>query len=99
MYAKMYIFNITGDRLMNFNILHNFDKNNKMENLIVIPENEKQLSLVKELLQKMKIKYKIEKSGKQEGKDVLALKIQKAREEMEKGELVTVDPHHLWESI
>ena len=84
---------------MNFNILHNFGKNNKMENLIVIPENEKQLSLVKELLQEMKIKYKIEKSSKQQVKDDLALKIQKAREEMEKGELVTVDPHHLWENI
>lgn len=95
----MEIVNIKRDRLMNFNILHNFGKNNKMENLIVIPENEKQLSLVKELLQEMKIKYKIEKSSKQQVKDDLALKIQKAREEMEKGELVTVDPHHLWENI
>ena len=85
--------------MMYFKISHNFGKNKKMENLIVIPENEKQLSLVKELLQEMKIKYKIEKSGKQEVKDVLALKIEKAREEMEKGELLTVDPHHLWESI
>ena len=99
MYAKMEIVSIKGDRMMYFKILHNFGKNKKMENLIVIPENEKQLSLVKELLQEMKIKYKIEKSGKQEVKDVLALKIEKAREEMEKGELVTVDPHHLWESI
>ena len=99
MYAKMEIVSIKGDKMMYFKILHSFGKNKKMENLIVIPENEKQLSLVKELLQEMKIKYKIEKSGKQEMKDVLALKIEKAREEMEKGELVTVDPHHLWESI
>ena len=70
-----------------------------MENLIVIPENEKQLLLVKTLLQEMKIKFKIEKSYKKSFQDDLSLKIQKAREEKENGELITVDPHQLWENI
>lgn len=70
-----------------------------MENLIVIPENEKQLLLVKTLLQEMKIKFKIEKSCKNNFQDDLSLKIQKAREEKENGELITVDPHQLWENI
>ncbi len=70
-----------------------------MENLIVIPENEKQLLLVKTLLQEMKIKFKIEKSYKNNFQDDLSLKIQKAREEKENGELITVDPHQLWENI
>ena len=70
-----------------------------MENLIVIPENEKQLLLVKTLLQEMKIKFKIEKSYKKNFQDDLSLNIQKAREEKENGELITVDPHQLWENI
>ena len=70
-----------------------------MENLIVIPENEKQLLLVKTLLQEMKVKFKIEKSYKKNIQDDLSLKIQKAREEKENGELITVDPHQLWENI
>lgn len=70
-----------------------------MENLIVIPENEKQLLLVKTVLQEMKIKFKIEKSYKNNFEDDLSLKIQKAREEKENGELITVDPHQLWENI
>lgn len=70
-----------------------------MENLIVIPENEKQLLLVKTVLQEMKIKFKIEKSYKNNFQDDLSLKIQKAREEKENGELITVDPHQLWENI
>ncbi|WP_373708234.1 DUF2683 family protein [Kaistella sp.] len=70
-----------------------------MENLIVIPENEKQLLLVKKLLQEMKIKFKIEKSYKKSFQDDLSLKIQKAREEKENGELITVDPRQLWENI
>lgn len=70
-----------------------------MENLIVIPENEKQLLLVKTLLQEMKIKFKIEKSYKKSFQDDLSLKIQKAREEKENGELITVDPRQLWENI
>ena len=70
-----------------------------MENLIVIPENEKQLLLVKTLLQEMKVKFKIEKSYKKNIQDHLSLNIQKAREEKENGELITVDPHQLWENI
>lgn len=70
-----------------------------MENLIVIPENEKQLLLVKTVLQEMKIKFKIEKSYEKNFQDDLSLKIQKAREEKENGELITVDPHQLWENI
>ena len=46
MYAKMEIVSIKGDKMMYFKILHSFGKNKKMENLIVIPENEKQLSLI-----------------------------------------------------
>ena len=69
-----------------------------MENLIVIPENEKQLLLVKTVLQEMKIKFKIEKSYEKNFQDDLSLKIQKAREEKENGELITVDPHQLWEN-
>ena len=79
--------------------MYNFVKNEDMENLIVIPENEKQLLLVKTLLQEMKIKFKIEKSYKNNFQDDLSLKIQKAREEKENGELITVDPHQLWENI
>lgn len=82
-----------------FDILYNFVKNKEMENLIVIPENEKQLSLLKALLQEMKIKFKIEKTGDSEPQVDLASKIRQAREEKKKGELLTVDPHHLWESI
>ena len=70
-----------------------------MENLIVIPENEKQLSLLKALFEEMKIKFKIEKSNVSGPQVDLASEIKKAREEKEKGELVTVDPHRLWESI
>ena len=69
-----------------------------MENLIVMPENEKQLLLVKTLLQEMKVKFKIEKSYKN-FQDYLSLKIQEAREEKKNGELITVDPHQLWENI
>ena len=47
----------------------------------------------------MKIKFKIEKSYKNNFQDDLSLKIQKAREEKENGELITVDPHRLWENI
>ena len=68
-----------------------------MENLIVMPENEKQLLLVKTLLQEMKVKFKIEKSYKN-FQDYLSLKIQEAREEKKNGELITVDPRQLWEN-
>ncbi|SFI13396.1 DUF2683 family protein [Halpernia frigidisoli] len=68
-----------------------------MENLIVIPKNEKQLSLLKSLLQEMKIQFKSE--NLKDPDPELTKKIQKARKEKENGELITIDAENLWESI
>ncbi len=70
-----------------------------MENLIVIPENEKQLSFLKALLKEMKIEFRSQRPSNKDSADDLDRKIKTAREEKERGELVTIDPHNLWESI
>lgn len=70
-----------------------------METLIVIPENEKQLSLLKSLLKEMRITFKSEKSSTKKFSAEFEENIKKAREENEKGELITINPKNLWESI
>ena len=70
-----------------------------MENLIIIPENEKQLSLLKALLQEMRIKFRSEKAVTDKISLELEKRIKQARKEKEKGDLITVNPHQLWESI
>ena len=50
-----------------------------METLIIVPENERQLSLLKSLLQEMKIIYKSEKSSTEKYSEELYSKIKLTR--------------------
>lgn len=69
-----------------------------MENLLVIPKNEKQLKLLKSLLEEMKIQFRTEKSDDKFSPE-LDQKIKEARKEKEEGKLLTIDPKKLRESI
>lgn len=59
-----------------------------MENLIVYPENQKQLNILKSLLEEMKIRFKSENEVK-ELQDWQKVKILKGIEEADKGEFFT----------
>lgn len=69
-----------------------------MENLLVIPKNKEQLSLIKALLKEMKIQYKAEKPEETYYRE-LSEKINEARKEKEEGKLLTIDPKNIWENI
>lgn len=62
-----------------------------MENILVIPENEKQLALVKAMLQQMRIEFRSAKSEKSTASAELEKRIKEAREEKANGELLTIN--------
>lgn len=69
-----------------------------METLIIIPENERQLSLLKSLVFEMKIRYKNEKPSVEKFYDELNAKIVQARKEKDNGELINIDSNTFWVS-
>ncbi|HBL32255.1 MAG TPA: hypothetical protein DDZ96_00360 [Porphyromonadaceae bacterium] len=70
-----------------------------MKTILVMPENERQLKLLKAMFEEMQIKYRSEKTGEDLFYPELENKIKEARKEKEKGELLTIDSEKLWESI
>lgn len=71
-----------------------------MESIVITLENERQLSLIKALLEEMHIKFVSQLSTDAPLLSAkLEQKIQNARQEKAKGELRTIDAHKLWESI
>lgn len=70
-----------------------------MENILITPKNEKQLNLLKLLLEEMKIQYTFERNETELINRELDKKINEARQEKNEGELLTVDPKKIWESI
>ncbi|UJF29273.1 hypothetical protein L0B70_10540 [Kaistella sp. 97-N-M2] len=70
-----------------------------MENILITPKNEKQLNLLKLLLEEMKIQYTFERNETELINRELDKKINEARQEKKEGELLTVDPKKIWESI
>jgi len=70
-----------------------------MENILVIPKDKKQSSLIKALLEEMKVKFVSEKSENQIFSPELDKLIKQARKEKENGELTAVNPQNIWESI
>ena len=69
-----------------------------MEPLIIIPENERLLLLLKSLLFEMKIRYKSEKPSVEKFSEELNAKIVQARKEKDNGELVSINSKNLWVS-
>ncbi|WP_313599056.1 DUF2683 family protein [Epilithonimonas vandammei] len=65
-----------------------------MDNILITPKNEKQLQLLKLLLEEMKIQFRYEKDETE-----LEDKINEARTEKKEGKLLTIDPKKIWESI
>ncbi len=74
--------------------INNFVKNWIMDNILITPKNEKQLQLLKLLLEEMKIQFRYEKDETE-----LEDKINEARTEKKEGKLLTIDPKKIWESI
>lgn len=70
-----------------------------MDNILITPKNEKQLQLLKLLLEEMKIKFRYEKNENETINSELEDKINEARTEKKEGKLLTVDPKNIWESI
>lgn len=70
-----------------------------MENILITPKNEKQLNLLKLLLEEMKIQYTFERNETELINRELDKKVNEARQEKNEGELLTVDPKKIWESI
>jgi len=70
-----------------------------MENILIKPKNEKQLQLLKLLLEEMKIQFTFEKNETESSNTELEKKINEARKEKKEGKLLTVDPKKIWESI
>ena len=79
--------------------INNFVKNRIMDNILITPKNEKQLQLLKLLLEEMKIKFRYEKNENETINYELEDKINEARTEKKEGKLLTIDPKKLWESI
>ena len=79
--------------------IYNFVKNWIMENILITPKNEKQLQLLKLLLEEMKIKFRYEKNENETINSELEDKINEARTEKKEGKLLTIDPKKIWESI
>jgi hypothetical protein len=65
-----------------------------MDNILITPKNEKQLQLLKLLLEEMKIQFRYEKDETE-----LEKKINDARKEKKEGKLLTIDPKKIWENI
>ena len=70
-----------------------------MDNILITPKNEKQLQLLKLLLEEMKIKFRYEKNENETINSELEDKINEARTEKKEGKLLTIDPKKRWESI
>ena len=70
-----------------------------MDNILITPKNEKQLQLLKLLLEEMKIQFTFEKNETEYVNPELDKKINEARKEKKEGKLLTVDPKKIWESI
>ena len=70
-----------------------------MDNILITPKNEKQLQLLKLLLEEMKIKFRYEKNENETINSELEEKINEARKEKKEGKLLTIDPKNIWESI
>jgi len=70
-----------------------------MDNILITPKNEKQLHLLKLLLEEMKIQFRYEKDETEPINTELEKKINEARKEKKEGKLLTVDPKNIWESI
>ena len=70
-----------------------------MENILVMPENEKQLALVKAMLQQMRIEFRSAESEKSLDFPELEKRIKEARKEKANGELLAVNARNLWENI
>lgn len=70
-----------------------------MENILVTPDNEKQLNLLKSLFEEMKIKFRIEEPEFEGLSADLIKKVEEARKDKKEGKLIRVDRKNLWESI
>lgn len=70
-----------------------------MDNILITPKNEKQLQLLKLLLEEMKIKFRYEKNENETINSELEDKINEARKEKKEGKLLTIVPKKIWESI
>ena len=70
-----------------------------MENILITPKNEKQLNLLKLLLEEMKIQFRYEKNETESINPELEKKINEARQEKKEGKLLTIDTKKIWESI
>ena len=79
--------------------INNFVKNWIMDKILITPKNEKQLQLLKLLLEEMKIKFRYEKNEGETINSELEDKINEARTEKKEGKLLTIDPKKIWESI
>ena len=67
-----------------------------MDNILITPKNEKQLQLLKLLLEEMKIKFRYEKNENETINSELEEKINEARKEKKEGKLLTIDPKKIW---
>ena len=70
-----------------------------MYNILITPKNEKQLNLLKLLLEEMKIQFRYEKNETESINPELEKKINEARQEKKERKLLTIDPKKIWESI
>ena len=70
-----------------------------MENILITPKNEKQLNLLKLLLEEMKIQFRYEKNETESINPELEKKINEARQEKKQGKLLTTDPNKICERI
>ena len=70
-----------------------------MDNILITPKNEKQLNLLKLLLEEMKIQFRYEKKEIEPINSELQSKIDEARQEKKEGKLLTIDPKKIWENI
>ena len=74
-----------------------------MEKLLIIPENKRQLDLLKSLLKEMKIKFvptfTEDEADNSYTTEELHQYIEKARQEKKDGKLVTIETKKLWQSI
>ena len=59
-----------------------------MENILITPKNEKQLNLLKLLLEEMKIQFRYEKNETESINPELKKKINKNRKEKKEGKLI-----------
>lgn len=70
-----------------------------METIVVMPENAKQLALVKAVLEEMRIKFRSQKLQEDIFSAELEKRINDARKEKAEGKLRTIDSKDVWKSI